>query len=303
MSDKNTSTKKRGSDREQKGALCDHLSFAAAEAYKRLRTNLQFVLPDDKPCKIIGITSSIRNEGKSTTAVNLAYTIAQSGKRTLLIDADMRLPTVHSKLTVQSTPGLSNLLAGLAGEREAMQVSTYYSNWYIIPSGDVPPNPSELLGSERMHQLLEHLSGFFEYIIIDLPPVNVVSDALVCSVWTDGLLVAVRQNYTTGHALQDCMYQIEGTHTHFLGFVMTDVAVGESAYKRYGKYGRYGKYARYGRYGYGYGYGYGGGYGYNSSYAYGKQRTDKETAKLYHEATINQEDPGATPFDTPEGQK
>ena len=228
---------------------CDQLSFAAAEAYKLLRTNLQFALPD-KPCKIIGMTSSLRGEGKSTTSVNLSYTLAESGKRVLLIDADMRLPTIHSKLSVSSAPGLSNLLAGLCEERESLRVSKYFSNWYILPAGDIPPNPSELLGSEQMRAILTRFADIFDYIILDLPPINIVTDALVISQWTDGLIVAVRQNYTSGRALKDCMYQIEKVSAKMLGFVMTDADISTSGYKNYGKYGKYGKY------GYGYDYGY-----------------------------------------------
>lgn len=229
--------------RQQKTTLCDGLSFAAAEAYKLLRTNLMFSLPD-KPCRIIGVTSSVRGEGKSTTAVNLAYTFAQSGKRVLLIDADMRLPSVSSKLSISLKPGLSNLLAGLSEESQCLRVSKYFDNWYILPAGDIPPNPSELLGSERMHALLDRCAEIFDLIVVDLPPIGVVTDALVISPWTDGLIVAVRQNYTERKALNACMYQINKLGAKFLGFVMTDASVGEGSYKRYGKYGH--------DYGYGY---------------------------------------------------
>ena len=260
--------KKASSSRSAKdqALLCGNLSFAAAEAYKLLRTNLQFTLPEKK-CKIIGMTSSLRGEGKSTTAVNLAYTIAEAGKRVLLIDADMRLPTVHSKLGVSSAPGLSNLLAGLCEERESLRVSKYFSNWYILPAGDIPPNPSELLGSVHMQEVLARFSEIFDVIMIDLPPVNIVADALVISPWTDGLIVAVRQNYTTGRALQDCMYQVQKLGSKFLGFVMTDVAVGESSYKRYGRYGKYG-------------YGYGSDYGYDSAGS-----NSKRNNRAFREAT------------------
>ncbi len=301
--------------KEQQSTLCDKLSFAGAEAYKLLRTNLQFTMPD-KDCRIIGLTSSIRGEGKSTTAVNLSYTIAQSGKRVLLIDGDMRLPTVHTKLSLTGSPGLSNLLAGLCDEREALRVSKYYNNWYILPAGDIPPNPSELLGSERMHHVIDRFSELFDYIVLDLPPVNIVTDALVVAPWTDGLLLVVRQNFTTGRALHDCMYQVERVKAHFLGFIMTDADLGELAYKKYGRYGKYRRYSRYGRYGKGYGYGgygyggygyggygygYGGygygGYGYGGygygGYGYGGHgKTDKETRKAFRDALRNPEDDG-----------
>lgn len=240
--------KKRTSRRAvQNGQLCENLSFAASEAYKLLRTNLSFSLPE-KSCHIIGVTSSVRGEGKSTTSVNLSYTIAQSGKRVLLIDADMRLPSVAAKLELKSAPGLSNLIAGLRSESSCLRQSRQFDNWFILPAGDIPPNPSELLGSDRMHSLLQHYEEIFDVIILDLPPVNIVADALVISKWTDGLIGVVRQNYTDRRALSDCMYQVEKLGSHFLGFVMTDALVGETGYKSYGKYGK--------QYGYGYGYGY-----------------------------------------------
>ena len=245
--------KEKSSRRKQKGLLCDELNFAAAEAYKLLRTNLLFALPEQE-CRIIGVTSSIRGEGKSTTSVNLAYTLAQTGKRVLLIDGDMRLPTIAQKLEMTGTPGLSNLLAGLSAERNCLRKSSYFDNWYILPAGDIPPNPSELLGSERMHSLLDRYKDVFDYILLDLPPVNIVVDALVITKWTDGVVVVVRENYTDRRALDACMYQVEKLGAKMLGFVMTGANVGGSSYKNYGKY-KYGK--RYGGYdGYGYSYGY-----------------------------------------------
>ncbi len=231
----------------QRSMIGEGLSFAASEAYKLLRTNLLFTLPE-KTCRILGVTSSVRGEGKSTTSINLAYTFAQSGKKVLLIDADMRLPSVATKLEMHSTPGLSNLLAGLSSERQCIRKAEKLENWFILPAGDIPPNPSELLGSERMHALLERYSGVFDIIILDLPPVNIVVDALVLSKWTDGLIAVVRQNFTDKKALSSCMYQMEKLGVRFLGFVMTDAEVGESSYKKYGKYGK--------NYGYGYGYDY-----------------------------------------------
>ena len=248
--------------RIQKTMLCDGLSFAAAEAYKLLRTNLRFSMPE-KSCHIVGVTSSVRGEGKSTTAVNLAYMLAQSGKRVLLIDADMRLPSVAGKLNLVGKPGLSNLIAGLSEEKACLTSSGFFDNWVILPAGDIPPNPSELLGSERMHDLLQRYEKFFDNIILDLPPVGVVTDALAISAWTDGLILVVRQNYTERRALNDCMYQLKKIGSKFLGFVMTDAAVGEGGYKHYSKYGKK----------YGYGYGYGNGY---ESYGKGSgSRKDK----------------------------
>ena len=256
--------------KQERGLVCDNLSFAAAEAYKLLRTNLRFSMPE-KPCSMIGVTSSFRGEGKSTTSVNLAYTFAQSGKRVLLIDADMRLPSVSVKLNIRQAPGLSNLIAGLRDERDCLLKSSYFDNWYILPAGDIPPNPSELLGSERMHSLLDRYADVFDYIIIDLPPVNLVSDALVISQWIDGLIAVVRQNYTDKRALADCVYQIRKLGAHFLGFVMTDASVDVSSYKRYGKYGK--------KYGYG--------YGYDNAYADSNVTSSKRKTQAFFEATVD----------------
>ena len=258
--------------RQQKGMLCENLSFAAAESYKLLRTNLLFSLPD-KNCRILGVTSSVRGEGKSTTSVNLAFTFAQTGKRVLLIDADMRLPSIATKLDISGTPGLSNLLAGLNSERSCMRKSENFDNWFILPAGDIPPNPSELLGSERMHAMLDRYSELFDYIIIDLPPVNIVVDALVISKWTDGLIVVVRQNYSDRRSLDSCMYQMQKLDAKMLGFVMTDANITASSYKHYGKYG--GK-----RYGYGYG------YGYDYGYASNAQNTSKKKTQAFLDVTL-----------------
>ena len=264
---------------KQQSIICDKLSFAAAEAYKLLRANLQFTLPKEG-CHIIGMTSSLRGEGKSTTAINLAYSMAQSGKRVLLIDADMRLPSVGSRLALEQAPGLSNLLANLCSPEEALRETSYFSNWYVMPSGDIPPNPSELLGSARMEELLDKLSRSFDFIILDLPPIGIVSDALAVSTITDGLLVVVRQNYSNRKALGDCMYQIERFNVKFLGFVMTGVSGGEGAYKQYGRYNKYGKY------GSNYGKDYGSSYGYGYSTNYGKANKDGKNANAFHEATV-----------------
>ncbi len=281
--EKTSVTEKRSrKNKQQKGMLCENLSFAAAESYKLLRTNLLFSLPD-KNCRILGITSSVRGEGKSTTSVNLAFTFAQTGKRVLLIDADMRLPSIATKLEIHSTPGLSNLLAGLSAERSCLRMSENFDNWFILPAGDIPPNPSELLGSERMHTLLERYSEVFDYIIIDLPPVNIVVDALVISKWTDGLIVVVRQNYSDRRALDDCMYQIQKLNAKMLGFVMTDANVGTSSYKHYGKYGK--------------------NYGYGSDYGYGTKssHTSKKKTQAFLDVTLDdgkEFDPSAVDMNT-----
>lgn len=234
--------------KEQRAMLGEQLSFAASEAYKLLRANLTFSLPDEQKCRVVGITSATRGEGKSTTAINLAYTIAETGKRVLLVEADMRRPNLARRLGIDATPGLSNLLAGLCREKDVVQDVGLLENLKVITSGDIPPNPSELLGSERMDAVLGTLTGDFDFIIFDLPPVNAVSDGLVVSRLIQGMIVVVRQDYSNRQDLAALLRQLEYLHVKVLGFVMTHSAVSGGRYGHYGRYGRYGHYGRYDSY-------------------------------------------------------
>ncbi len=209
-------------------AICGkELSFAAAEAYRLLRTNILFALPDERKCRVVGVTSASSDEGKSTTALNLSYMLAEAGERVLLIEGDMRLPTISGRLELRASPGLSNVLAGLSGVREALQDSGLHKRLQIISSGDIPPNPSELLGGKATGILVEVLSGDFDFIVFDLPPVTEVADALVASRLTDGMIVVVRQDYTNRRALADTMRQLNYVDAKVLGFVMTRAGGGK----------------------------------------------------------------------------
>ena len=221
----------------------ENLSFAAAEAYKLLRTNIQFALPDEQRCRVVGITSAYSGEGKSTTAVNLSYMLAEAGERVLLIEADMRLPALTRRLGMRTSPGLSNVLVGLCNVNEALQVSPLHEHLSFFSAGDIPPNPSELLGSKAIGTLMQVLAESFDFVLLDLPPVGEVTDALVASKLTDGMVVVVRQNYAERRAVADTMRQLEYANAKVLGFVMT---CSEAQTK--GKYKSYKK-------GYGYGYG------------------------------------------------
>lgn len=197
------------------------LPFAAAEAYKRLRANILFALPDEQHCRVVGITSASKGEGKSTTSINLSYVLAEAGKRVLLLEADMRVPVISVRLKLKSTLGLSNVLAGQCNINDAMQPSNIHTGLYILNAGTIPPNPSELLGLKTMEDLLEVLSKDFDFIIMDLPPIGEVSDALVASKLTDGMIVVVRQNYAVRRLLAETMQQLQYVDAKVLGFVMT----------------------------------------------------------------------------------
>jgi capsular exopolysaccharide synthesis family protein len=215
------------------GMLHNKLGFVATEAYKLLRTNLLFTLPDEKKCKVVGVTSSLRGEGKSTTAINLSYAIAETGKKVLLIDADLRLPSVAKKLEIRSTPGLSNLIVGEVDIKTAINVFDRLASWSMLTAGDVPPNPTEMLGSSQMKKLVEEMENDYEYIIVDLPPVNIVSDAMVISPLLDGMIVVVRENYSERRELSQCIKQLELSGVKLLGIVMNQSNSDNTIYGRY----------------------------------------------------------------------
>lgn len=225
--------------------LHKNLEFTATEQYKLLRTNLEFTVPEGTKCPVVGITSSMRGEGKSTTAVNLSYVLAEKGSKVLLIDGDLRIPSIAKKMGLDSSPGLTDVLMGYDNDIEHYK-STLLDTWYIMPSGDIPPNPSELLGSKRMESVLESLREQFDYIVVDLPPVNIVSDALSISTLITGMVVVIREEYTEKKELEHCFRLLKLSNVNILGCVMNETGSGSSGYGKY-KYRRY-KYYRYYRY-------------------------------------------------------
>ena len=225
---------------ESRKTLGQNLSFAAAESYKLLRTNLEFSLPTDSGCHVIGVTSSLKGEGKSTTSVNIAYTMAQSGGKVLLIEADMRLPTLAKRLRVKTKPGISNLLVGQCSGNDVLQRTDLIPNLWVATAGDIPPNPAELLGSANMKTTIEAMKEYFDVIIVDLPPVSAVTDAALVSKLVDGMILVVRQNYCDKGTLDEAVRQMRFVGAKILGFVMTGADTQKKGYKNYGKsYGDY----------------------------------------------------------------
>ena len=231
------------SEKDMKRTLHKNLEFTAIEQYKILRTNLDFTLPEDVKCPIIGVTSSMRGEGKSTTAVNLSYVLAEKGSPVLLIDGDLRIPSIAKKMRIDSSPGLTDLLMGHGAHMPDFR-SALLDNWFILPSGDIPPNPSELLGSRRMEYILNSLRESFEYIIIDLPPVNIVSDALSIASLITGMVVVVREDYTEKKELERCFRQLQLSNVNVLGCILNESKNDGGSYKKYRKH-KYYKYYKY----------------------------------------------------------
>ena len=250
---------------ERRNLLTAKSDFFVREAYKTLRTNVSFALADEEKCKVIVVTSSLQGEGKSITALNLAISYAMTDRKVLVIDCDLRRPKLARLLKMNAKVGLSNMIINPKLKEKGIS-STRVEGMDIILAGDIPPNPSELLGSPRMQKLLTELRECYDYIILDTPPVNMVTDAVVLAPQSDGVLFLVRSGRSERGAVIHAVEQLEYAKAKILGFVLNDVDM-EKTHYGYGKY-RYKRYSRYSRYGRGYGYGYGRGYGYGYGYGY-----------------------------------
>jgi capsular exopolysaccharide synthesis family protein len=201
-----------------------------------------FSFSDEAQCRVIGVTSSVQGEGKSSTACNTAYALAVAGAKVLLIDADLRRPSIAAKLGLARAPGVTNLLITKGDFHEAIQHCNMAPNLDIITSGDIPPNPSELLSSGRMSRLVEQLKMEYSYIVVDLPPVTVVSDAMAMSKLLDGVVMVVRNAVADRKLLEEALRQLKLVNVRILGFVYRDNNLGKKAYgKKYKYYAEYDK--------------------------------------------------------------
>ena len=210
-----------------------NMSFVTSEAYKLLRTNVMFSFAGDS-CHIIGVTSAVSGEGKSLTACNLAYSMSELGKKVLLLDCDLRLPTVAEKLGLSREPGVTNLLVTGGDFHRSVQKCPDAANLDVIPAGPASPHPTELLSSEKMKSLMDELAKEYDYIVVDLPPVTVVSDALVLSGVLQGVVVVVRNGVVEEKALADAMRQLKMVEMRVLGFVYNGSSItSKRSYSRY----------------------------------------------------------------------
>jgi capsular exopolysaccharide family len=223
------------------------LSNMSEESYKELRTNLQFC---GKDIKVIGLTSCIPNEGKTSIALNLSMQLAEADKKVLFIDADMRKSVTVGRYRIMGASfGLSHFLSG-AKELDDVLYSTNYNGLYIITAGQIPPNPSELLGDELFTETITKLRDEFDYIVIDTPPIGSVTDAAVVSQNCDGMALVIMQNHISYKYAQDVKGRLEKANARILGVILNKVQKnsGHGYYggyygRYYGKY--YGKYTKY----------------------------------------------------------
>ena len=204
-------------DRE-KMLLSTDSPFQVQEAFKTLRTNVMFSLPGTGG-KCIGITSSDRSEGKSMISLNLAISLAQINKKVLVMDCDLRLPTIAAKLDIPIKVGLSNYLAGTEEDNILRIYHRGLENVDIVSAGSVPPDPTPLLSSQTCKSLIASLKNEYDYIILDFPPVYIVSDAVLLSDCVDGYLLVVRQEYSEYSKIDEMLRQMEFASAKLLGFV------------------------------------------------------------------------------------
>ena len=201
--------------------VMDDPKSVVSEAFRLLRTNLQFV-GVDKPLKKISVTSSNPGEGKSTVTANLAISIASTGSKVLLIDADLRKPQINKLFFLENYKGLSSLLAGDLPVDSVIN-ETSIENLHIITSGPIPPNPAEILGSTKMKQFLEKVSPMYDVILLDSPPVNTVADASILSFNVDGVILVVEVGSTAREACILAKEQLEKVNARILGVVLNKV--------------------------------------------------------------------------------
>lgn len=226
------------------------LDFKTKEAYKTLRTNVQFCGDD---VKVVSITSCVPNEGKSMVAFNLAVSMADSGKKVLFVDADLRKSVLIGRYKInKAIKGLTQFLSGVE-PLENVKYTTNIKNLDMILSGPVPPNPAELLGNDKFHELMKITKETYDYVFIDTPPIGQVIDPAIVAQQTDGVIFLVSQANISYKYAQKQIEQLKKSGCKILGAVLNKVdPEGKGSYYG-GYYGRY--YGRYYKKGYGYGYG------------------------------------------------
>jgi len=203
-----------------------------SEAYRVLRTNVTFVSAEHRALQLICVTSPGPGDGKSTTAANLAITLAQQGTRALLVDADLRRPIVHRAFNLVQEPGLTDVLVGTAAAREAIRPHVI-QGLDVLPGGALPPNPSELLGSEAMHRLLGELRAQYDTIIFDTPPALAVTDATVLGTNADAVILVLRAGETEGTAAQRALEAFRRVQARVAGAVLNGVEKTRDRYYYY----------------------------------------------------------------------
>lgn len=216
---------------------CQHPRSPVTDAYRMLRTNLYYSNVDDSICTI-AITSPNKGEGKTTTGVNLAFTIAKDGHKVLVVDCDLRKPRVHQYFSLENKKGLTNILVEEAALEDTINVLDVEENIHIITSGPLPPNPAEVLGSKKMRCFVSKMQDYYDYIIFDTPPVGQVTDAAIIGVYVDGVLLAIASGQTEMHSAKRALGLLDKVGAKVMGAVLTKATKHNLGY-RYSSYYKY----------------------------------------------------------------
>lgn len=215
------------------GLFGDSLGFASMEAYNAIRTNISFTIPSKQTGRIIGISSAVPQEGKSFTSINIAWSLAKDGNKVLLLDCDLRRPTIAKSLGISQENGLSN---ALVGQPFNFNKDLMIKGLDVVVSGNTPPNPSELIGSTKMGEFLDENSKKYDYIILDLPPIIPVIDAVTVSKFIDGIILVVHHNFSRKENVLKAVQHLEFANAKVLGFVYNGYRKGGGYYKKGYKY-------------------------------------------------------------------
>ncbi len=203
----------------------------ASEAYRALRTNLSFYSLE-QPVRTLVVTSPAAGEGKSTTVANLAVTMAQSGRRTILVDCDLRRPTLHEVFGLAMTPGLTNMTLDEVSETPLQQ--TAVENLWLLSSGTKPPNPADLLGAKRMDQIIAELAGRADIVLFDAPPVMAAADAAILGAKVDGILLVIQAGKTRRDHSERARELLEKARVRIVGVALTNAPKDSSLREYYG---------------------------------------------------------------------
>lgn len=206
---------------------------AAAEAYRTLRTNIQFASPDH-PIHTILATSTSAEDGKSTTLANLAITLAQAGHHTILVDCDLRRPSLHKLFGVPNEVGLTSMVLDTTNAAPPFQ-ATVEESLVLLPSGPLPPNASELLGSQRMREVIAALKERAEYLLLDTPPIIAVTDAAVLAPQVDGVILVINAGHTKRDLARRAKALLDKVGANVLGVVLNNAQLESDYYKYYGQ--------------------------------------------------------------------
>ncbi|MBR6682118.1 MAG: CpsD/CapB family tyrosine-protein kinase [Clostridia bacterium] len=206
-------------------------TFAMTESYKSIRTNIMYSMPKTNSGKVLVITSATPDDGKTTTCTNLALTFAQTGAKVLLIDCDLRKPRIHRHLCLERKDGISNVLCGFAELDKAIKRNVR-DNLDVLTSGETPPNPVELLGSAEFEEMINTLKEKYDYIFIDTPPINIVTDATLAIKQSTGTVFIVKQNHTTYDMLEEALDKLNKVNTNIIGTIFISAKDSHQKYKR-----------------------------------------------------------------------